>query len=306
MQQQQVIESSTQITALPLKQIRRKAQERIQESGFESQNQQLIDLGFTRLARNLRLLRVHKGELEPVIAQLQERTAKRKVQESKESGFESQNQQLIDLGFTRLAQNLRLLRVHKGELEPVIAQLQEKTAKRQARRAAKTTQEGEVKVRKERKAHKGMKKFDEWPSNIQNLYLDGNTMFCASHYVRKLTNDETTKKLSEKNLTDLALCFAQKVSTVNVTLVFEKTSTTVTQDIVTEKGTFKFNVVDSAPEFTSLIEKAEESLFVTAKRELRVKLNENGAKNILTVRRFLCLARKVLGEETFAKILSEN
>ncbi len=246
--QQQVIESSTQ----PLKQMRRKAQEKIQESGFESQNQQLIDLGFTRLA-----------------------------------------------------QNLRLLRAHKGEIEPVIAQLQERNAKRQAKLTEKSTQEGEIKARKEKRAHKGMKRFDEWPSNIQNLYLDGNTMFRASHYVRKLTNDHSEMKISEKNLIDLAEKLAQKVG-VNITIAFENTNNVSSQDIVTEKGTSKLTVVNSAPEFTDLVEKAEESLFVTAKRELRVKLNENGAKNMLTVCRFLCLARKVLGEETFKGIFSQN
>jgi len=252
-EQQQVIESSTTIVSQPLKQLRRKVQEKIQESGFESQNQQLIDLGFIRLA-----------------------------------------------------QNLRLLRVHKGELQPVITQLQERSAKREARLAAKSTQEGEIKIRKEKRAHKGMKRFDEWPSSVNHLYLDGNTLFRASHYVRKLTNNEMTMKISEKNLIDLAERLAQKVGTVNATLVLENTSNAYSREIVTEKGTSKFNVASSAPEFTALVEKPEESLFVTAKREVRVKLNENGAKNILTVRQFLCLTRKVLGEEAFLEIFSKN
>jgi len=245
---------------------------------------------------------------------------RRKIHERiQEAGFESQNQQLVELGFTRLGQNLKLLKLHEGKVESVLAKLQEKAAKRQAKLASKSAQEGENnnktekerKPRKERVAVKGLKKCAELPSEVHNLYLDGTTMLRASNYVRRLTGNPE-KKLSEKNLTDLALKFAQSLGTVNVTVIFDDITETSTQEI----GNMKFSVMSAKPEFANSGDalvawakkipegKSNESLFVTAKREAHVKLNESGIENILRSRKFLDLVKNTIDQEKFIEILA--
>jgi len=248
------------------------------------------------------------------------RIPKRNIHERiQETGFEAQNQQLSELGFKILGQNLRLLKLHKGELEPVIAKLQQKTAKREAKLASKSAQDGEKdketkkerRPRKERVAAKGIKKCAELPSEVHYVFLDGATMLRASNYVRKLTG-HPEKKLSEKNLIDLALKFAQSVGTVNVTLVFDEITETSTQEI----GNAKFSVVSAKPEFANsgdaLIAwagkiaegKSNENLFVTAKRKTHERLNQSEVENVLRTRKFLDLVKNTIGQENFIEILA--
>jgi len=236
---------------------------------------------------------------------------KRKIHERiQEAGFEAQNQQLFELGFKRLGENLRLLKLHEGKVEPVIVKLQEKTAKRQAKLALEPAQEGENNIEikpKERVDVRGLKKCAELPSEVQNLYLDGTTMLRASNYVRRLTNDRN-KKLSEKNLIDLTLKFAQSLGTLNVTLVFDDITEAISQEI----GDKKFSVVGAKPEFNhsgdALVDLAQknskESLFVTAKRETHVRLNQSGVEKILRTRHFLDLIKNKISKEKFIEILA--
>jgi len=245
----------------------------------------------------------------------------------KELGFETQNTQLFELGFTKYSQNLRLLRLHQGQLEPIIQYLQQKPArisKKSKEEAGDQAKEGkpkrekkEKKIRKEKMPAIETKELTEWPAHIRTLYLDGNNMLFVEDAIRKMMLGRK-KKLAEQVLADLAFEFAQAIGTFNVILIFDSTKQTSSQEIVAPNGnTVKFSVVSSTPEFTNsddalvawsekLGDRANECFFVTSDRGLQVRLSQNGVENISKTKRWFNLVKATIGEEKYNAVLNQN
>jgi len=239
----------------------------------------------------------------------------------KEAGFEAQNAQLFEHGFTKLSRNLRLLKLHQGQLEPIVQYLQQKPAK-----ISKKSKEGteeqtkpkkEKKVRKEKMPVIETKELTEWPAHIRTLYLDGNNMLFVEDAIRKMMLGRK-KKLAEQTLANLAFEFAQAIGTFNVILIFDSTKQTSSQEIVAPNGnTVKFSVVSSTPEFTNsddalvawserLGDRANECFFVTSDRGLQVRLSQNGVENISKTKRWFNLVKATIGEEKYNAVLNQN
>ncbi len=248
----------------------------------------------------------------------------------KELGYETQNTQLFELGFTKYSQNLRLLRLHQGQLEPIVQYLQQKPAKKSQEENGDQVKEGKPKREKREKKEKKEKKpkkermpvietkeLTEWPAHIRTLYLDGNNMLFVEDAIRRMMLGRK-KKLAEQVLADLAFEFAQAIGTFNVILIFDSTKQISSQEIVAPNGnTVKFSVVSSTPEFTNsddalvawsekLGDKANECFFVTSDRGLQVRLSQNGVENISKTKRWFNLVKTTIGEEKYNAVLNQN
>ncbi len=254
--------------------------------------------------------------------------ARTKIAEKiKESGFEAQNTQLFELGFTKLSRNLRLLKLHQGQIEPIVQYLQEKPAKISKKSKEETQEQIKPKKEKKEKQEKKPKKermpvietkeLAEWPAHIRTLYLDGNNMLFVDDAIRKMMLGRK-KKLAEQTLANLALNFAQAIGTFNVVLIFDSTKQISTQDVIANNGsTIKFSVVSSTPEFTNsddalvawsekLGDKANECFFVTSDRGLQVRLSQNGVENISKTKRWFNLVKATIGEEKYNAVVTRN
>jgi len=240
----------------------------------------------------------------------------------KELGFEAQNQQLFQHGFTKLSQNLKYLKIYNGDVNQIISQLGEKSKTKETFYKELEKDHGPRKPRKER-ASRGdspdlqLKELTEWPAHIRTLYLDGNNMLFVEDAIRKLVLSRKSK-LAEKVLADLALNFAQTLGTFNVILIYDSTKQISSQDVVAANGnTVKFSVVSSTPEFTNsddalvawsekLGDKANECFFVTSDRGLQVRLAQNGVENISKTKRWFTLVKNSIGEDKYRAVLSQT
>jgi len=101
------------------------------------------------------------------------------LEKIKNEGFETQNQQLIALGFTNLSQNLKYLKEYQGNFENASAKLLEKKTKKEKGKDSDPNEEKEKKqvkekIEKEPKEKKKKKerifrvpirKYPEWPTD---------------------------------------------------------------------------------------------------------------------------------------------
>jgi len=262
----------------------------------------------------------------------------------KELGYETQNQQLICQGFVQLSQNRRYLIKFNGYLEQVIEALKQKNALREERRRAKVkdTPEGlesakksrrtrepkerkpkrekSERVRKEKKERLSLvalQEYEEIPSYIERIYLDGNNMLFIEDSIRRLVLGKNRKR-AEEILADIAYEFGLYLGAkFDIILVYDHSDWGVEKKIISEEKSSEFTVLSASPKYKSsddaLVNWAQElgsdsvkkSLFVTSDRELQVRLSEAGASDIMKPGRWLKIVKKKLGEEKYHSLLSQ-
>jgi len=261
-------------------------------------------------------------EVEPLANKHFAPARERILENIKELGFEAQNERLYQLGFTKLSQNLKYLKLYDGNVDQILEHFESKGKIRRGSEKEPKKHQEHRKDRKERAPREDfpaleLKELTEWPSHIRTLYLDGNNMLFVEDAIRKMVLGRKNK-LAEQVLADLALHFAQAIGTFNVILIFDSTKQISTKYVITQNGnTIKFSVVSSTPEFTNsddalvawsekLGDKVGECFFVTSDRGLQVRLSQNGVENISKTKRWFNLVRSTIGDEKYQAILSQN
>ena len=261
------------------------------------------------------------------------------LEKIKDLGFETQNQQLIQLGFTKYSQNLRYLKEYKGDFEIVSSKLTERQSLKMKRKdinnemEIQSEKEGEEakrfrnklnrqkitkepRIKKEKISQIALKEFNEWPSEIQTVYLDGNNMLYVEDAIRNKVLGRR-KRAGEKLLAGLANEFAKLKGEFNVVLIFDNTKLTYNYTIEINGKTLKFDVVSAMPSFPDsddalvhwsgeLGDKKNNCLFVTSDRGLQIRLNENGIENMMKPKRWFSFVKSQLGEENYRAILNKE
>ena len=118
-------------TAVVKKNLKNKIiEQEILELGYEKQNQTLVELGFTKIKRNLRCLKKFNGDLTSVIDKFnaknskkiengnkakKEKKFKKFLKQIENLPYEEQNQHVIDVGLIDIKQNLNYLQLNDGD-----------------------------------------------------------------------------------------------------------------------------------------------------------------------------------------------
>ena len=258
----------------------------------------------------------------------------RLLQKIKDSGFETQNQQLLQLGFTKYSQNLKYLKEFKGDLETVSSELLErKSLKEKKKNEMEIENEGGQnkelrkfrnkerkpkgeKIKKERVNKVSLKEYAEWPTEIETIYLDGNNMLFVEDAIRKKVLGRR-KRAGEKILAALALEFCKLNGRFNIVLIFDNTNLTYTDKVEINGKVLNFEVVSAIPKFpdsddalvhwsSELGEKKNHCLFVTSDRGLQDRLDQNGIENIMKPKKWFGFVKNQLCEEAYRAILTKE
>ena len=270
--------------------------------------------------------------IQPLI-KLQKRSSRLRILEKiKKSGFETQNQQLIQLGFTKYGQNLGYLKRYKGDFQRVSSKLIERKFSKVTINDEMETQNEKGKrfrnkpnrqkiakrprVKKERISRIVLKEFNEWPTEVQTIYLDGNNMLYKDGAIRNKVLGRGRRE-GEKLLAELANEFAKLKGEFNVVLIFDNTKLTYNHTIEANGKTLKFHVVSAMPSFPTsddalvhwsgeLGDKKNNCLFVTSDRGLQIRLSENGIENIMKPKIWFSFVKSQLGEENYRAISNKE
>ncbi len=247
------------------------------------------------------------------------------LEEIKQLGFESENKQLIEFGFTKLTQNRKYLKEFQGNLDVILSILLEKADEKRKSQPndiedEKSDNRGDKipkeKIKKERKNDIILKEFNEWPADINTVYLDGNNMLYVEDAIRQKSIGRGKGK-AEQMLSDLAKSFCEASTTPHLILVFDHTKTKSVQNIIVNGKTLKFEVTSASPSFqnsddalvewsSKLGDQAGKSLFVTSDRELQRGLQANGIENIMKPKKWFGFTKSFIGEEKYADLLKKT
>ena len=184
--------------------------EKIKGLGFEKENSILLSHGFSNLKKNLKLLQLYEGKVERVLNHFNHNKAHKYEQLLKiieEKGLEKENQALMELGFTKLKKNLKLLIKHKGDVARVREDYnQKKEAKLQDLRILCKTKgvqpQFESLVIKGFKPNKVVKllKMYQWDAEktVKHLESGKNKNAAFEAKIKELEFEEQNKALVEK------------------------------------------------------------------------------------------------------------
>jgi rRNA-processing protein FCF1 len=161
---------------------------------------------------------------------------------------------------------------------------QKQLEKKKFHKGEKKRRQEEREVRKQTNQQQDVNLEDEWPREIQNLYLDGNNMLFVPSYLRYLRL-KRSKTIAEIVLSNLAREFSLRQQISHTHVMYDSTDITEMSDT--------FAVSSARPDFNTsddkLVEIAKQAnmnvtldsyLFVTSDRELSVRLRQVGAKVI--------------------------
>jgi len=252
------------------------------------------------------------------------------LEKIKNEGFETQNQQLITLGFTNFSQNLKYLKEYQGDFKNASAKLLEKKAKKEKGKDSDPNEKKEKKQvkekiqkelqekreKKEKVVQIPLKEFPEWPAEITTVYLDGNNMLFVDDAIRKKVL-RRKRKAGEIMLASLAIQFSKLSKAFDVILIFDSTKLTYNLPLQVDEKTLKFDVVSAIPTYPDsddalvhwsegLGEKRNNCLFVTSDRGLQARLSKNGIENIMKPKTWFGFVKGKLGEENYNKILKKE
>jgi len=162
-----------------------------------------------------------------------------------------------------------------------------------------------------------LQEYEEIPSYIERIYLDGNNMLFIEDSIRRLVLGKNRKR-AEEILADIAYEFGLYLGAkFDIILVYDHSDWGVEKKIISEEKSSEFTVLSASPKYKSsddaLVNWAQElgsdsvkkSLFVTSDRELQVRLSEAGASDIMKPGRWLKIVKKKLGEEKYHSLLSQ-
>jgi len=263
-------------------------------------------------------------------------------EEIRRLGFEPQNKKLMEMGFKQLALNLKYLKKHQGNIQLVISKLTEKKSNSSSDEDQPFTADNEEVVSpiqhelchpshthnypepKHRKPHYmkeytpkiELKEYNEWPFDIERVYVDGNNILFVEDGIRKLAISNR-KREAQKLLSDLCFQFTSSIGTFDIILVFDYTTLTFNEKISTHKRLVNFSVVSAGPNFKSsddaLVHWAESlgggvksCLFVTADRELQMRLMRVGVEEIMRPKKWFSLIKSILGEASYRSIVNSK
>jgi hypothetical protein len=192
-------------------------------------------------------------------------------QEIQSLGYETQLKALIELGFVRLSQNRRYLKEFEGNLERVKNALNERQTKREKKEKSEIEgEEKQKKVKRERK-HKNPEQpkkerkprepkevkpqvqcveYEEIPSTIQRVYLDGNNMLFVEGSIRGLTLNRK-RKAAEHVIADIAQRHAELCNRFETVLVYDQTSWSLDAKVGSGNQTYSFTVLSASPKYDS-------------------------------------------------------
>ena len=273
------------------------------------------------------------------------------LNEIKDLGFESQNQILLQNSFCKLSQNRKYLIQYQGDVQAIIQTLNEKKNKggskigmdlegkeeepynrhlrndqhsKIANNVEKQSEEEFIpfeprKVKEPRKDYSvltDLNNFNEWPTDIERVYLDGNNMLYVDDNIRKLSIGRSKKK-AEKIITELVVNFSREQRVPTVILIFDNTSQTSNQKLQTEQGVVDFSVRSARPSFNdsddalvdwagNLNDDVKKSLFVTSDRGLQLRLLEKGVTQIMKPKKWFSFVKAKLGEAVYNEIVEQK
>jgi rRNA-processing protein FCF1 len=279
-------------------------------------------------------------------------------QELKNFGFEKQARDLLALGFARLSQIRRSLVKNDGDLELAKADITERNSRSKRNHIAEFDENGNpLKVRKERKERKEKKErqpreqkekkvrkprelkekkerkprepkeskpkvqcveYEEVPSHIERVYLDGNNMLFVESSIRSLTLHRKRKE-AEHIISDIALKYAVKCQAFDTTLVYDNSSWSLENKIGSvDQIHHSFNVLSAGPKYDSSDDAlvdwaknlgeavAKNSLFVTSDRELQRRLQSAGVSDIMKPGRWFKMVRLSIGDSEYDGLLPKK
>ena len=258
----------------------------------------------------------------------------------KHLGYEQPNQQLLKMGYTKLSQNLKYLKLHQGDADKIISELSVKGRSKRSHEGSYTylndkqrleeTIMKDVNVepmtnikrkhgRREAKVEIlevsiNLIEYTTWPSNINRIYLDGNNMLYVEDHIRKLVLSRKTKE-GEETLARIAAKFSESLDAKEIILIFDNTRFTYQYNVTAKSGVASFKVISAAPKYATSddalvdfteIFNAEElvtSLFVTSDRGLQVRLSEAGINNIMKTKKWFTFAKEHIGQDVYDQLM---
>lgn len=334
------------LTSLPVHKIRgakSKAHilEQITSLGYEEHNKILVESGFDKVRRNLKLLMKNNGDLDTVLNILNEKLAKKalRLQKKKEkelAGGERIKKTKIrsrsekPLRKTRRAHKIADNIVPEDEIAlklEDLAKTEERKDKkemkaRRERRGISEMPEKRAKSKRERSPReKNSFKYEEWPSSgVTRVFLDGNNLLYADNhpdnFLFKLQLRRKQRQ-AEEALSKLASMFAARIGSFHTTLVFDRIKIpTSNSTVLSNEGgkPLEFEICCARPKYPTaddaLVDwmgnqsNPGECLVVTSDRALKERLREKGVTHLMKTTNWFKIVQSVLGEE-YNKIAAE-
>lgn len=295
----------------------RKGEDILKKLGIEEQNKALEEAGFTNPRRNIKALMITQGDVKKAIEILNQKNDKEHLgkeekekialEKIKELGFELQNQQLFDKGYTRLSRNVKILAICKGDADKALFML-EGTGRGWGERREK-------KEKKEKQELAPVVEYEKLPDNITRVYLDGNNMLFVEGAIRRLCLRRKTSS-AEIVISDIAWEFASALKRIDLVLVYDRTNLSISKKIEGSK-TYDFKVLSASPNYDisddalvdwaqKLGNEAKNSLFVTSDRELQRRLLAAGVSDIMKPGRWFSMVKTLIGEEKYESLIPKK
>ena len=304
--------------------------EQINTLGFQDYNKKLVESGFVKLSQNLSILKKNNGDLEAVIKILNEKMAKKALRLQKKKDEQSKDKELIKTEKKRSRSEKPLRKVKRAmklaDVDIMVSDKEQnvtagdesaptKKEKRMRRIQRDKSEKVERKQLKERSREELTKKYEEWPTGVKHVFLDGNNMLFADKFLLKLRLKRKQRK-AEEALSKLASIFATRIGNFHTVLIFDSIKINTSKDslLMQDGQSYEFEICSARPSYSTsddaLVEWMDkqsnpaECLVVTSDRGLQQRLKEKGVSHLMKTGNWFRLIKQALGED-YTKIANE-
>ena len=264
-----------------------RALEQIAALGYQDQNNKLIEAGFNKPSQNLTLLRKNNGDVEAVLKVFTKRATRKALKEEKSNPNEKEG---------------------KKEKRPR-SDRPPKTERKEKRVPRERSEKKDRDQRNKQALSKRLaSKYQEWPTEIKCVFLDGNSMLFTDRLLLKLRMSGDQKG-AEEALSQLASAFTKAKGCFSNVLIFDsiKMNTSNGSFIAQDGKSYEMLVCSARPSFATSddallewmenVKNPEECLVVTSDVELQFRLKEKGVSHLMKTQNWFKLVKQTLGDE---------